>query len=291
MRHIIPVSGKDSAATAIVQMARADLPYEFVFCDVEMELPETYAWIAKLESHLGIAIRRVGKSLETVIAEQNMLPSQGRRFCTKYGKIFPIRDLIGKDEATQYFGLRADEPDRGGFFGPPNIRASYPLRDLGLGIRHVYQILGDRGIMPPGFFWRRLYDRVWGRADELQRQAIEALPPWDRAHLFAWRSRSNCFSCFYQRRYEWVGLLEHHPDLFERARQIEVAYGTPPPRAAEFTWVEGMTLTDLAERREVYFEKRVKKVLKALTDRCQGRLFERGLDPLAEVSCGLLCGK
>src|SRR5690349_3150665 len=106
MRHIIPLSGKDSAATALVQLAREPhLPYEFIFCDVQMELPETYAWLAKLEKTLGISIVRIGKSLEEVIAEQNMLPSQNRRFCTKYGKIFPMRDYIGDDEATQYFGI------------------------------------------------------------------------------------------------------------------------------------------------------------------------------------------
>src|SRR5438128_1813225 len=93
MRHVITISGKDSAAAALVQLARApDLPYEFVFCDVEMELPETYAWLAKLETTLAIKIVRIGKSLEGVIAEQNMLPSQNRRFCTKYGKVFPARD-------------------------------------------------------------------------------------------------------------------------------------------------------------------------------------------------------
>lgn len=76
MRYIIPISGKDSAATAVVQMARQpDLPYEFLFCDVKMELPETYAWIARLEEKLGIDIRRIGRSLEDVIIEQNMLPS------------------------------------------------------------------------------------------------------------------------------------------------------------------------------------------------------------------------
>lgn len=30
----------------------------------------------------------------------------------------------------------------------PNIEARYPLVELGMGIKHVYQILGDRGILP-----------------------------------------------------------------------------------------------------------------------------------------------
>ena len=42
MRHIIPISGKDSLATAISQRARfPDVPYEYVYNDTRMELPET----------------------------------------------------------------------------------------------------------------------------------------------------------------------------------------------------------------------------------------------------------
>jgi hypothetical protein len=292
LRHIIPISGKDSAATALVQIARApELPYEFIFCDVKMELPETYAWLDKLATTLGITIKTVGKSLREVIDEQNMLPSQGRRFCTKYGKIFPIRDFIEKDAATQYFGIRADETGRAGWSGPANVVAKYPLVELGLGIRNVYQILGDRGIMPPLFFWERLFDAVWKRANQTKRAIIDSLSPWDRSALFSWRSRSNCFMCFYQRRYEWVGLLEHHPDLFEDARQIEIAFGTPPLVEAEFHWIPGMSLEALRERAPVIFAKRVRDVLKILQKREQGTFFGSEYDALATTSCGLFCGK
>ncbi len=230
MRHIVTISGKDSAAAALVQLAREpDLPYEFVFCDVEMELPETYDWLARLESTFGIRITRIGKSLESVIAEQNMLPSQNRRFCTKYGKVFPARDFIGGDEATQYFGIRADESDRqAGFSGMPNITPRYPLVECGIDLPGVYAVLGARDILPPTFFWQHLFDGVWRRLDSAGRNLVRALKPWDMAALFAWRSRANCYLCFYQRLYEWVGLLEHHPSLFDRAELIETNYGSPP---------------------------------------------------------------
>src|SRR5260370_583716 len=38
---------------------------------------------------------------------------------------------------------------------------------------------------------------------------------------YDWRTRSGCYFCFFQRRIEWVGLLEKHPDLFELAKQYE----------------------------------------------------------------------
>lgn len=294
MRHIIPISGKDSAATALVQLARSpDLPYEFIFCDVRMELPETYAWLANLETTLGIMITRIGKSLEDVIVEQNMLPSSHRRFCTKYGKIFPARDFIGKDEATQYFGIRADESERGAFVGPANIHPAYPLVECGIDLPAVYTILGNRGVLPPAFFWNRLYQAVHLRCDESARKMIEGLKPWDREALFSWRSRSNCFCCFYQRQYEWAGLLEHHPDLFDHAEAIETRYGTGDRRPChtEFSWMPGKPLAWVRKNAARLFADRVKQVCKIINSRLQGSLWQDDFDPMTVTSCGLYCGK
>ena len=38
---------------------------------------------------------------------------------------------------------------------------------------------------------------------------------------YEWRTRSGCYFCFYQRKAEWIGLADRHPDLFERAIAIE----------------------------------------------------------------------
>lgn len=294
MRHIIPISGKDSAATALVQMAREpDLPYEFVFQDVGMELPETYAWLDAVERKLGITITRMGKSLVDIIVEQNMLPSQGRRFCTKLGKIFPNRDFIGKDRATQYFGIRADEAGRGGYVGPPNVTAKYPLIELGIDLPAVYSILGARGIVPPAFFWKRLFDAVWDRCDADKRAIIDGLKPWARAYYFAWRSRSNCYMCFYQRRYEWVGLLEYHPHLFDEAERIEADFGSGDRRDDDerFYWIPGKPLSMIRANADRIFWDRVKAVSAMIGDRRQGTLYGEPADDLAVTSCGLFCGK
>ena len=54
-RHIVAVSGgKDSAALAVYMKQRyPELPVEYVFCDTECELPETYEYIEKMEDLLG----------------------------------------------------------------------------------------------------------------------------------------------------------------------------------------------------------------------------------------------
>ena len=59
MKHIIPISGKDSLTTAIVQINRQpDLNYEFIYNDTGAELPETYEWINKIEQQLNIKINK-----------------------------------------------------------------------------------------------------------------------------------------------------------------------------------------------------------------------------------------
>ncbi|RLS90944.1 MAG: phosphoadenosine phosphosulfate reductase, partial [Planctomycetota bacterium] len=60
-RHIVAVSGgKDSAALAVYMKQRyPELPVEYVFCDTECELPETYEYIEKMEDLLGKRIVRL----------------------------------------------------------------------------------------------------------------------------------------------------------------------------------------------------------------------------------------
>lgn len=54
MRYIIPISGKDSLATAIFQTTyQPNLPYEFIFNDTGSELPEVYKWLDNIEKSTG----------------------------------------------------------------------------------------------------------------------------------------------------------------------------------------------------------------------------------------------
>jgi len=293
LRHIIPISGKDSLCTAIVQRRKEpNLPYEYLFCDVEMELPETYEWLDKVEDQLEISITRIGKGLEDVIREQNMLPSHQRRFCTKYGKIIPIREYIGGDEAIQYIGFRADE-ERVPLRPEDEITYSYPLVEVGYGIEDVYRVLTEFGLQPPSFFWQRLYDGVYSISGSATQNFIDGMKPWIRDRLFSWRSRSNCFMCFYQRLYEWIGLLEHHPDLFDRAEKLEFDWGSTESvnrltLSKNFYWIQDTPLSHVRNRAEGIFSKRVQKLQKDLVDM---RHNEGLVDPMNRTSCGIYCGK
>lgn len=295
MRHIIPISGKDSLATAIVQTARnPHLDYEYIYNDTRMELPDTYAWISKVENVLGIKIVRAGKSLNQIIHEQKILPSPRARYCTKYAKIYPMRDYIGKESAILYIGIRADE-DRPGAQETKNLTVKYPLKEMGVNMPLVYRIVEGKGLLPPAFFWDRVHALVVSAMGD-DSWVIDQLPKWIFDRTFAWRSRPNCYMCFYQRLYEWCGLLEHHPDLFAEAESIESRYGySVNTKKHAFLWLgPDKPLSHIRENFDRIVQSRVSAIVKVLHQRMQAELLpSTQLDELdaAATSCGLYCGK
>lgn len=294
-RHIIPISGKDSLATAIAQTEmEPELQYEYIYNDTKMELPETYEWLDKVEKTLGLTITRHGKNLEQIIYEQEILPSPRYRFCTKYAKIYPMHSFIGKDNAVLYIGIRSDE-DRAGKEEKKNIQVRYPLKELGINLEGVYSLVKSKGLMPPTFFWKRVYESV--RAElGTQSFVIDEMPQYLFDRAFAWRSRPNCFMCFYQRRYEWAGLLEHHPELFDRAERIELEVGeSDKTRTHAFYWIsEELPLRRIRDRYEELVQTRITALCKMFRQRLQLDMWEEGLIDgldMAGTSCGLYCGK
>lgn len=291
-QHIIPISGKDSLATAIIQSINSpELNYRYVFNDVGAELPETYEWINKVELKMGWEIERVGESIEDIIKKYNILPSRRMRFCTSSGKIKPFEKLFKKQESViVYYGLRADEPTRVGYIPHSNIVPKYPLRELGITLPMVLSICNSQGLKPPTFFWKTLYDQV---CDEMTCRC--PLFDWKTCiselefdYLFAGRSRSNCYFCFFQRQYEFIWLEETHPVLFQNAIKLESDHGKDG-----FNWLSDYSLPDLLKRKNEIIRKRVYQVCKHIESRMGSQLFG-GLsidNELSFTACGLLCGK
>lgn len=287
MRHIILISGKDSLATALVQTARMpDLPYEFIFNDVEAELPETYEWLERVESKTGWNIRRVGRNLPELIKSYGgFLPSPTARYCTRECKIEPMEAEIGKEEATIYYGLRADE-NRIGYVpvGNKHIIPAYPLVDMGIDLQGVFAILEAQNLLPPDFFWGRLYEAVNSEL-EFYTNWEERLSWLYKRILFSGRSRANCFHCFFQSQYEFVWLLETHPELFQKAMEME---------KDEYSFQPSYHLRDLLDekKKQSVFNRRVKETVNVIKGGLQTSLYEVTTDNLlARTSCGLLCGK
>jgi len=214
VRHILSISGgKDSAALAVYMRDRV-AEMEYVFCDTHEELPETYEYIDKLEAFLGRPIVRLNPDRpfsHHLAIKGGYLPSARMRWCTEQLKIKPFEEFVGDDPVLSYIGIRADEDREGYISHKPNIRPVYPFKDDGLTITDVHRLLESSGLGMPGYY--------------------------------SWRTRSGCYFCFFQRQIEWVGLLENHPDLFEKARQFEHHNAASGQR---YTWADGESLDDVA---------------------------------------------
>ena len=95
MRHIVPISGKDSLATAM--LVKDIVPnVEYFYNDVGADIPDVEAWLKMVEDKALFApIVRVGESLVDIILDQGILPSFRARFCTRMAKIYPMEDYLG----------------------------------------------------------------------------------------------------------------------------------------------------------------------------------------------------
>lgn len=242
VRHILGLSGgKDSAALA-VYMHKKVPGMEYFFCDTGKELKETYDYLDKLKARLGIKI-------EYLSAERGFdhwlevyggyLPSPQSRWCTKQLKLVPLEKYVGDDKAVSYIGIRADENRSGYVSTKGNIESVFPFIEDGLVKEDIIKILDDAGLGMPEYY--------------------------------KWRSRSGCFFCFFQRKYEWVMLHENHPELFEQA----LAYEQEHSDGRTFTWNQGETLPEIIARKDDIIKNHEKRMAREAKNRPN--------KPLAEV--------
>lgn len=230
-RHILALSGgKDSAALAVYMRDKyPDLTLEYVFIDSGYELPETIEYINRIRGVLNISIFKIGgacrkdrKDFEWWLKQKNnYLPSPIHRWCTEILKIIPYNKWIEQNCDGQivysYVGLRADEKKerKGNLSNRENFFQRHPFIEDGLGYENIKVLLEDSGIGFPSYYH--------------------------------WRSRSGCYFCYYQTKKEWIGLHDHHKDLFDKAAAMEK---TDHITGKRYTWCEGISLGELVEQRE-----------------------------------------
>ena len=213
VKHVLGLSGgKDSSALALyVKETCPDLEVEYFFTDTGYELPETNEFIDQLEEKLGYIHRLNARALNNIegrgekdfshmLKEHgNYLPSQRDRWCTVQLKLKPFERWLDSYinegyKIKNYVGIRADEPERVGYMTIEKpIESIFPFREDGIVKSDIVNILQRNGLELPAYY--------------------------------EWRSRSGCTFCFYQRKIEWVKLLEKHPDLFEEAKAFEKGEG------------------------------------------------------------------
>jgi 3'-phosphoadenosine 5'-phosphosulfate sulfotransferase (PAPS reductase)/FAD synthetase len=235
-RHVLGISGgKDSAALAIYMRDRVP-NMEYFFCDTGAELPETYSFLLRLEAALGKPIARLNaeRGFEHWLqVYQGALPSPQMRWCTKNLKIKPLEAWLGDEPAISYVAIRADENRLGYLSTKPNISTVFPFREDGIDRDGVSRILEESGVGWPDYY--------------------------------EWRTRSGCYFCFFQRKHEWVGLADRHPELFEKAIALEdkVRYEATAMQGRQYSWSQGETLRELIERRDEIEERHETAIARA----------------------------
>lgn len=231
-RHVLGLSGgKDSAALAVYlkdQYPEVHERVEYFFSDTGAELKEAYEFLDKLEAYLGKEIIRLSSEREFehwLKINNGLLPSPQIRWCTKLMKIKPFERFVGDDPVISYVGIRGDEFREAYISQKETIKAVFPFIEDGLVRDDIFQLLEDTVGIP---------------------------------EYYQWRSRSGCFFCFFQRQDEWLGLKRNHPELFEKAKEIENRIrkkydwkdGEVAAGGVGYTWSSQGTLDEIVAKAE-----------------------------------------
>ena len=267
-KHILGLSGgKDSAALAVhMNQTHPELNIEYFFTDTGYELKETYDFLNKLKTRLDKPIHYINprNSFDYFLKKyNNFLPSATARWCTIEMKLKSMEAwlkpaLDDGQEIITYVGIRYDERGRVGY-KPTNdlIKAKFPFIEDCIDKDGVMEILDSSGLGLPDYY--------------------------------KWRSRSGCTFCFFQKRSEWIGLKENHPEAWEHAKSLEKE---ATENASAFTWIKDMPLTEL-EKPEVIarikeqHQKQLEKLKKNKQKTQQNNPFLKGEDLSIEENLAL----
>ena len=268
IKHILGLSGgKDSAALAVhMNKKYPNLNIEYFFTDTGYELKETYDFLNKLKTRLDKPIHYINprNSFDYFLKKyNNFLPSPTARWCTIEMKLKSMEAwlkpaLDAGQEVITYVGIRYDERGRIGYKPTNNlIKAKFPFIEDCIDKEGVIEILESSGLGLPDYY--------------------------------KWRSRSGCTFCFFQKRSEWIGLKENHPEAWEHAKSLEKQ---ATDNASAFTWIKDMPLTEL-EKPEIIakvkeqHKKQIEKLKKNKQKIQQNNPFLKGEDLKIEENLAL----
>lgn len=185
MRKVISYGGGVGSTALICQLIDHIDQYEIIFVDHGGVLPETYDYVQYIQNELDICIKSIKppKPLYNILWEKGWVPSIHWRACTQNGKLDPFyRHVSGNAEV--YLGITWDEKHRAKENKLKRIQSMYPL---------VTKEITRSG------------------AEVLIRQTGVEVP-----------CRSGCYFCPFQNREQWRRLYDIHPDLFEKAVNLEL---------------------------------------------------------------------
>lgn len=238
--HAVSLSGGKDSTAMLILMIEKEMPIDIVLnTDTGMEFPEMYEHLKKVDEYLfknrGIHITtlRHPKGFEWLMFEEpkvkpsaierrlrdhvslygNGWPGIRVRWCTGQLKTHlmekKVNELKGKYRAIHYVGIAYDERER-------CKRETYPLVEWEVTEEQALKICYDRG--------------------------------FDFGGLYEIYHRASCWCCPFQRIDELRKLRKHHPELWEKLREMDLRARKQFGKTALAQFRENYTVERLEER-------------------------------------------
>lgn len=190
---------QSSAMTILATQGKIQVD-EVIFADTGVEKPETYYYIENYlkpllqEARLPlVVVKHPRATLEEYCLSISQIPSIVWRWCTDRFKVRPISKYV-KDQGIILIGFSTDEAYRAERKVHKSGR-SFPLLELGLSSEDCRRIIREYGWPIP--------------------------------------IKSSCFFCPFQRWTEWNYLKSKHPDLMDRALELESVFHARKPHVKD----------------------------------------------------------
>jgi 3'-phosphoadenosine 5'-phosphosulfate sulfotransferase (PAPS reductase)/FAD synthetase len=184
--------GVDSWALYLYLLEQGKIPgkdFEAVFVNHGTDLPETYEYMDMMIAK-GYPVTIIKPKVEGISSlykyalKWKMIPSRRIRWCTQKYKVLPLLEFYQKP-CVEYIAFNADEKKR--IKPKRNNKAEenevYPLVMYGINRQGCVDIIKRHGLPVP--------------------------------------IKSGCWLCPFQRRSQWIELKQRHPDLFQKAVDLE----------------------------------------------------------------------
>ena len=178
----------------MIMLVRDRAPLDgVVFADTGGETPDTYKSVEDAKTYLAaqqipftvVQARPSGTDLYGTAERRRVIPSVQWRWCTRDFKVNPIHRYyrgLGS-HVNQYVGIAFDELHRMRGSREPYVTNLYPLINNRLTRQDCMDLIVEAGLRVP--------------------------------------EKSGCYFCPFNSTERWLGILLRHPDLFEKAIELE----------------------------------------------------------------------
>lgn len=262
--------GADSSVLALfaaVYLAPHYPNIHYIFTDTKAEPKSCNDTLDAIERFTGIRIKRLipEKGLFELIDHYNgFLPNAQKRWCTRELKIDPLIKYMGsiKNEFgyVSLAGIRYDEANREGIqfqYSMENTSAAFPFIELGMTKKIVFDVLSNTIGIPQSY---------------------------------RYKSRSGCFSCFFSRSQETIGMLLNDPISFakteaaEKLDDVDNARWNNPPETLSDVGINGYypvpAFVDIRKPRSI--QSKAPEKIKEKRDKNTEDLFSTELEPVEQ---------